>query len=450
MFRFSFLIFFMCASVFAQASSVRQLTLHETIQLAIDNDPWQAGNQLEKQALESQSMAADTLPDPVLSMGLLNLPTNGFAFDQEAMTQMKVGIAQQFPRGDSRGIRKRQLQQLAAKYPYLAKDREAQVAVTVSQLWLDGFAAQLSMQLLQQERGLFEQLEKTVESQYSSAQKRTSQGDVIRANLEISRLQDRLTQLQSDKETAIAALQQWISDDTNESENLSTVEFVNRSATVDYLSELAVFENAVFDRQRFAQMLSTHPAVLALEQTILAGQVGVTLEQQKYQPQWGVNASYAFRADDQAGQSRADFFSIGVSVDLPLFTHQRQDKSVQAAKYRAEALKTEKRLLLRNMLAQLDALLTQRQRLTDRLANYDQTILPQMHEQAEATLTAYTNDSGDFAEVMRARIAELNARLERVVIETKKLKVNAHLAYFLENSSSPATESQSHNFGEQP
>ncbi|MBU2880290.1 TolC family protein [Aliiglaciecola lipolytica] len=436
MFKLNYLTQILIAGAFvfalpAAQAAERQLSLGDAVQLAIENDPWQRGNQLQRQALSSQSMAVDTLPDPVLSMGLLNLPTNGFAFDQEAMTQLKVGIAQQFPRGDSLAIQKRQLQQLAAKHPFMAQDRKAQIAVTVSQLWLDGYAAQQSIQLLQQDSALFEQLAQTVESQYASGQKRTRQEDVVRANVELARLQDRLTQLQSDKETAMAALSQWLAVEDMAGIVNNDVEFVLDQGDERLLSTIEASQKGAFDRQYYGQILSNHPAVQALNQTISAGQIGVELEQQKYQPQWGVNASYAMRADDQAGQSRADFFSVGVSVDLPLFTNQRQDKAVQAAKYQAESLKTEKRLLLRNMLSQLESLLSQRQRLADRLANYDASILPQMHEQAEAELTAYTSNNGDFGEVMRARIAELNSRLERILIATKKQKVNAHLQYFL-------------------
>ncbi|MFA3791386.1 TolC family protein [Aliiglaciecola sp. SL4] len=439
MFKLNYLTLIFFAAVFAflfpaaQANvdvAKRQLTLQDAVQLAIDNDPWLKGNQLQGQALSSQSMAADTLPDPVLSMGVLNLPTNGFAFDQEAMTQLKVGIAQQFPRGDSLAIRKRQLEQLAAKHPFMAQDRSAQIAVTVSQLWLDGYAAQQQILLLQQESPLFEQLAQTVESQYASGQRRTRQEDVVRANLELARLQDRLTQLQSDKETAMAALSQWIAKEGVDDSFIDDADFALGQGDENLFSKVALAEQGIFNRQYYGQILANHPAVLALNQTILAGQVGVELEQQKYQPQWGVNASYAMRADDQAGQSRADFFSIGVSVNLPLFNHQRQDKSVQAAKYQAESLITEKRLLLRNMLSQLELLMSQRLRLEDRLANYDTSILPKMHEQAEAELTAYTSNRGDFGEVMRARISELNSRLERVSISSKQQKVNAHLQYF--------------------
>ena len=57
-----------------------------------------------------------------------------------------------------------------------------------------------------------------------------------------------------------------------------------------------------------------------------------------------------------------------------------------------------------------------------------------MHEQAEASLSAYTNDDGDFAEVVRARIAELNARIDALDIEIERLKTIAQLNYFFTTS----------------
>ena len=53
-----------------------------------------------------------------------------------------------------------------------------------------------------------------------------------------------------------------------------------------------------------------------------------------------------------------------------------------------------------------------------------------MHEQAEASLSAYTNDDGDFSEVVRARIAELNARVEALDIEIDRRQTISQLNYF--------------------
>ena len=110
------------------------------------------------------------------------------------------------------------------------------------------------------------------------------------------------------------------------------------------------------------------------------------------------------------GKDRADFVSLGVSFDLPYFTKNRQDKEVQASVSQAEAVKTKKWSLVRKMIAGFEKTRTQLKRLNERQLLYQDQFLPQMSEQAEASLTAYTNDESDFAEVVRARIAELNAQ----------------------------------------
>jgi hypothetical protein len=53
-----------------------------------------------------------------------------------------------------------------------------------------------------------------------------------------------------------------------------------------------------------------------------------------------------------------------------------------------------------------------------------------MHEQAEASLTAYTRDDGDFAEVVRSRIAELNASIDALEIRVEKQKAVIDLNYY--------------------
>ncbi len=74
-------------------------------------------------------------------------------------------------------------------------------------------------------------------------------------------------------------------------------------------------------------------------------------------------------------------------------------------------------------------------RLNERQELYHKRLLPQMSEQAEASLTAYTNDDGDFAEVMRARIAEMNAEVDALNIEVGRQKAILQLNYlFMTNS----------------
>jgi outer membrane protein TolC len=100
--------------------------------------------------------------------------------------------------------------------------------------------------------------------------------------------------------------------------------------------------------------------------------------------------------------------------------------------------------MARKLMAELDTALVQLQRLNDRRALYAEQLLPQMAEQAEAALAAYNNDDGDFAEAVRARIAELNAKIDFLTIRIDRLKMIAELNYLLSKNGSepfPATNS---------
>ncbi len=66
---------------------------------------------------------------------------------------------------------------------------------------------------------------------------------------------------------------------------------------------------------------------------------------------------------------------------------------------------------------------------------YQQTLLPQAAEQASAALSAYNNDDGDFAEAVRARIAELNAQVDFIQMTAERAKNLANFQYLTSGSS---------------
>jgi outer membrane protein TolC len=186
------------------------MTMQDAVKIAIQQDPWLTGNQLQEQALRVASEGANNLPDPMLSMGLLNLPSDGFAFDQEPMTQFKVGVAQTFPRGDSLAIKQKQLSYQADQHPYQREDRKAKIQVIVSKIWLNAIKADQIIRLIERDRVLFEQLVDIVKASYSSAQGNTRQQDVVSAQLELARLDDRLITVNSQRDIALTNLSEWL------------------------------------------------------------------------------------------------------------------------------------------------------------------------------------------------------------------------------------------------
>lgn len=418
------------------------MTLEQAVATAQQNDPWISGSEHRQKALEAQGTAASTLPDPVMNVGFANLPTDTFDFDQEAMTQFKVGITQMIPRGDSLELRREQLATLSAQQPYQRDDRKAKVAVSVSHLWLDTYRATETIRLIEEDRALFEHLVDVAQSSYSSALGKTRQQDLVRAQLELTRLEDRLTVLHERLEVSRSQLGEWLLPKTSDTSNQWKYVRSDWYELPSALPHLELAQPGVMPKegnpepQEISTFLIAHPAILNLDTKIEASATGIKLAEQKYKPEWKINASYGYRDDAPNGMDRADFFSVGVAFDLPLFTSNRQDKQVQSAVATTEAVRTERALLLRNMIAAFLSQQSKLLRLEERRNIYQTRLLAEMHEQAEASLTAYTNDDGDFAEVVRSHIAELNARIDALNIEIDRLKTIAQLNYFFTKSDS--------------
>ncbi|MCF2948817.1 TolC family protein [Paraglaciecola aquimarina] len=441
------------SAFYAQAEKV--ISLQQAIELAQQNDPWLHGSSLKQKAVENMSIASGTLPDPKISVGMMNLPTDTWNFDQEGMTQFKVGVSQMFPRGDSLALKQQQLKIESTQYPLLREDRKAKLKSEVSQLWLDVFLAQQTIKLIENDWELFEQMAEVAKASYSNAVGKTRQQDVIRAQLEIVQLEDRLTVQKQKLETSIARLNEWLhlynDSDFEKAFDFDSqpIEFnVSEGLPAIRLQNPAVLTEVHYSRNALALALENHPAIRAIDVKKKVSEKAITIAKQQYKPQWGVNASYAYRDDMPSGDSRSDLFSVGVTFDLPLFTEDRQDKQVAASIAESEAIRTEKLLLIKQMISAIEKELRQLKRLSERQSIYKDQLLKQTNEQAESSLTAYTNDDGDFSEVVRARIAGLNARISALKIDVDALKTVARINYFFAQSNTKPVLAHTSKFGE--
>ena len=418
-----------CASLVALSANLAQAdsySLENAVTTAQRHDPWVQGSLKRQESLDALSVEAGSLPDPSVSLGVANLPIDTFDFSQEGMTQFKVSVSQMFPRGKTLSFKREKLQKLSEMQPHARADRNAQVALTVAQLWLDTYRSEQTIHLIEQGRGLFEHLVDVAQSSYTTASGRTRQQNLVRAQLELTRLDDRLTRLYQQRDMLLAKLGEWLGDPViSLSENERPESFIELKA----LGLIQERDRSMKLRQ-LSDILSRHPKIKRIDQKINAFDSGVKLAKQSYKPQWGVNANYGYRDQTPMGDDRSDFFSVGVSFDVPLFTGNRQDKKVQSANAELEAVKTERRLVLRRLKSGYDSAEAIYLRLVERKSLFDSRLLKEMAEQAEASLSAYTNDDGDFAEVVRARIAKLNARIEALHIDIDIQQRIAQLNYF--------------------
>ncbi|MBN57932.1 TolC family protein [Thalassolituus sp. UBA3500] len=409
-----------------------ELTLNQAIEQALEQDLWQTSSARREQALIDRAESSGSLPDPSVTLTAGNFPVDTFDIQQEPMTQLSVAVTQMFPRGDSRALSAQKNRELSSQQPLLRQDRSLKVEQAVTRLWLQGYEAQESIKLMEQERDLLRQLVDAARAGYASGLNNTRQQDVVEANVELIRLEDRLAELRQALAVTRQQLGEWLSES---GEVFESGQFVGLS------------KGPTPDQLPTAETVIQHPQVLAFERRIQSSETGEALARQSYRPAWGLTAKYGYRDDDLMGNNRADLMSVGVTFDLPLFTGNRQDREVSAAVADTEALRTDKTLLLRRMRSELSAAMTEYAYLYERKTFYQQQLLPQVQEQASAALSAYHSDRGDFPSVVKVRTSVLNTRLARLKIETSLHRTLADIRYLsataLSSTESPTSGSSS-------
>jgi len=399
-----------------------RLTLDEAVQQAIANDPWLIANQQNEAAILARSVAAEVLPDPKFNIGLMNFPTDTFNYAQEPMTQISVGVSQMLPRGDTLALNSHRLRLQSHQMPLLREDRKAKVSLVVTQLWLDALKASYGIRLIEGNRVLFEQLTDIVSSSYSSALGQTRQLDLVRAQVELDQLDERLTEVQQRQTRAVQQLGEWL-------EGMPSDVLMLTSALDQSMPEWST--PMVLSQDDLTQRLLQHPSLRLMDQMTKVAQSEIHIAEQQYEPEWGLSVSYGFRGDDARGTDRPDLLSVGVSVDMPIFSRKRQDSQVQAETHEKEAMRTERLLKLRSLLANYRTLEAELQRLDQRQELYREKLLPGLQQSAEAAINAYAVDDGNFADVVQARIGELNAKLSLLSIELEHSRKIAEMDYLL-------------------
>ncbi len=250
------------------------LTLDQAVSEALAQDPWLTANQYQQQAALARSEGAGTLPDPKLNFGLINFPTDTFDYDQEAMTQVSVGISQLLPRGETLSLKSRKLLQQSQRMPLMREQRRAQVRQTVTELWLAASKAQLSIELIEENRRLFEQLGDIATSSYSSTFGAARQQDLVRAKLELTQLQDRLVQLQQQRDGALRALAQWLQPLAQSAQPFQLAAGIPEQS----LPKIDGGEAGLLSH------LARHPGIQVMDQAIAMAGTDIQLAEQKYRP----------------------------------------------------------------------------------------------------------------------------------------------------------------------
>jgi len=409
------------------------LSLEQALQLAIQYDPLLKGNAHRKDRFNAEAEASSYWANPQVSASVQNLPTDGFAFDQEPMTQFKVGLKQQLPRGDENLYSQQKYQVMADQMSVESQARKAWLKREVTLTWLDWVYATRRIGLLDKEKSLLTQLLDFTDSRYSQGVGAAAQQDILQVRLALLSLDDKYVQAYQQKNEARSALSKWFGAPLDESVSAPLTQSTRDAIEVDAILNdsnlsLSSFLTVIENSEPFS-ILQHHPEAMLLQiQTQIEAQ-NVNIAREQTKSQWAFEASYGYRQDAQNGASRADFVSLGVQVDLPFFNKSRQDASIAAAASKMSASETDFRLKVNELAANAEVLKSRLSALSERKALYETALIGETRQLSEAELTAYTTDTGDIGDVVNANLKQVQVQDYLLKIDIERARTLASLAY---------------------
>jgi len=390
------------------------LTLGEAENIAVEIDNITKQFEVSAKGLTERSVADGQLSDPKLKLGMMNLPVNSFDRNQENMTQLQFGLQQKFPRGRTLQYKSQQTLDLAGIDVAKADNQTRKVLRAVRVSYLELYLQNHTKEILDQNRELFTQLLDVTQRQYAVG--RDNQHDVLRAQLELSLIDDRITEVTGAGDVAIAELAKWIRQEN-----------ANKPLAADFpdLKTLPTSEMII-------DTLPGHPLVRVEDSIVEANKKNIKIAEEQYKPGWMIDLTYGVRSgDNQSGSSRDDFASAMILMDMPLFTDKRQDRTLAASKHQHIAAKYARSDVLLELKRQVDTEYARWNRLGERYELYQQRATIDASENSESTLKAYQNDLTDFTTLMRARLTELDTHLAMLKLQVNQAKAHARLLYFV-------------------
>ena len=387
------------------------LSLQQAEHLALEADPLIKSYKASSRSFDAESAANGTLPDPKLRLGMFNVPLDTFSTTEDPSTQLRIGIQQEFPRGDTTDLKQQQSRWLAQAAMAQAEDEQLQLLMNVREAYLNLFYEIQARGIVNESRQLFIKLVRITEDQYAAG--RANQQDVIHADLELSRLDDRAIKIQGNEDEYRAQLAQWVGD-------IAWQDIDNQFPSLPEVS----------DELDINQMLTQHPAVMIETAKVEASRTMIEVTRQDYKPGVGAFVEYRKRfGENSDGSDRSDMMAAMVTVDIPLFTENRQDKNVAAREQSANAARYTRDDKLRVLKRKLEKDRAIYKRLGERELIYKNKLINSATSNAEASLNAYQSGVTEFTTLMRARVTELDVRLDNLRIKVDRLRAQARLLY---------------------
>lgn len=406
------LLFISADAVFCRENGNSVLPLSAAEDQALENNPSLQEIQARIASSRARSISAAELPDPQLTLGLINLPVDTFDLDQEPMTQTVIGVSQTLPFPGKLQLKGDIQSKQSEVWQWRHLDLRAELIRQVRDSWLQSFFLSRSLEVIEANLDLFEELVTVARKQYVVG--RGLQQDVLLAQTELDRIVDEKIRIE----------------DQIYQEKSRLIE-LTAATHPDFTmpDRLPKLKNPP-GYEKLLNLLAQHPTVRAREAMIEKLQTSVELARKAFYPDFRVNFSYGHRrAREMDGNRLADFTSASVMFDLPIFTEDRQEKELAAVRSEERAAARQKEALLLKLKHQARSRWSMLRKTVKRTEMYEEIILPESRQTIQSSMAAYVAGELDFLELVRARLKHLQNELTLWRLKVEAEKAGSDLLY---------------------
>jgi outer membrane protein TolC len=366
------------ASLASQTTAQPTLTLEDIIQEALSRNPEVQSALHAVNALQRRVPQVRALPDPMVSVGWAGNITPFSLQQGDPSSYRGVTVSQQFPYPGKLKLRG----QMASKEADAAQaDYEAvrrRVETEVKAAYFDYFYFDRAIQTTNRNKELLEKLSKIAEARYRVG--KAMQADVLRSQVEISLLIEKLTMLEQQRATAQARINVYlVRSPESPLPPAADVEPGTLRYSLDELYTLAAANDT---------------SVLRNQRMVERGRLGVAQAQKEYRPDLGVSYMYQQRT------AQPDMNGVTFTVNIPVFYKNKQRQGVAEAS--EDLISAEK--MRDNRLNEVKFELKQQYltaKASERLLTlYSKGVVPQSSLALESSMASYQVGSVDFLSLL--------------------------------------------------
>jgi outer membrane protein, heavy metal efflux system len=396
----------------AAAQAAGPTSLSELVAEARARNPEIRAARRAADAAQARIPQAGALPDPVLSVGAMYVPIPAFDMRQDGMTMALLQIGQRLPAPGARGAREAMARQLHQAAVREAQEVELEVVARLRAAYHEAFFLDRALEVLTRNRALLVDLAEVARARFAVG--RTPQQDVLRAQTEITRLDEQLAGLQARRSAAAAEINAILQRPPTEPVVPVYPEGVRTLALA--APTRAVFTAAALDAglgdgfpslaELHARALQERPMLQAHVHRIAAARQGVSLAERERLPDIDLMLGYGTRF------GRPDMLTATVSVPLPLFAARKQRQAVVEASSELAANELRHHQMVAEVQADVAARYAELVRTREQILLLGDGVIPQARATIESATAAYQAGRVEFVSLLDAQATLFRNEIE--------------------------------------